>query len=84
MKGAEVEQIRVAGNDVVGGALDRRLQNPVVVVVVNDGKHAVGYDHDATGRNEVRELRAPWITLASFGYSSTRRSSASTARWSRA
>jgi len=40
LEGAKPEQVIIAGDDVVGGSLDRGLQDTVVALVVDDGKHA--------------------------------------------
>lgn len=55
LEGLKAEQIVVAGDDVVGSAVDGGLQNPIVALVVHDRQHAGCLDHLAARRNEIHE-----------------------------
>lgn len=64
---SEREQVVVSGDDVVGAAVERCLEDTVVAVVVDDLEPSRRNDLNASPLNEIGIAFGSANTLASFG-----------------
>ena len=76
LEGAEAQQVIVAGDDVVSGSLYGGLKTRLSLSSLTTASTRVGSTTTLLASTRSTSCCAPSITLASFGYPSTRRSSA--------